>query len=55
MTTHDNERTEKPSARARKPYEAPAVVDRAEFETLALSCGKIGAECTYEPGGPQNS
>ncbi len=27
-------------AGARRPYEAPRVVDSAVFETLALTCGK---------------
>ena len=27
--------------RDRRPYEAPAVLDTAAFETLALSCGKL--------------
>lgn len=38
--------------RARKPYEAPAVISDEVFETLALSCAKANAFVC--PGGNPN-
>lgn len=55
MTTGKDERSLQHHPTERRPYEPPAVMDHADFETLALSCGKVGAECQYTSGGPQNS
>jgi hypothetical protein len=38
----ENEETQR---RARRRYEAPAVLDRAEFETLALTCASTDTSC----------
>lgn len=32
----------------RRPYEAPAVVESAVFETLALACGKTSVEAVCD-------
>ena len=47
MSQDDPELDEnRPHRPARRAYEAPAVVDSAVFETLALTCGKTTSETT---------
>lgn len=40
MQKHED-RTEPGEGRKRRAYEPPRVVETGEFETLALSCGKV--------------
>ncbi len=35
----------------RRPYEPPAIEESSEFETLALTCGKVGGLTCYYGGG----
>lgn len=36
----DEKATKEPKKEGSVPYEAPAIVQEEEFETLALACGK---------------
>lgn len=38
----------------KRPYLPPTVDETAQFETLALACGKTDLSCEYT-GGTQNS
>lgn len=38
-------------SRARKPYEAPCIVESAQFETLALACAKFPDDLICEYSG----
>jgi hypothetical protein len=47
------EGSERDEREPRRRYEPPRVLETAEFETLALACGKIGdqtVDCLFEPG-----
>ncbi len=39
----------------RKPYEQPAIDESADFETLALTCGKVSGVACEDAGGTTNS
>lgn len=41
------DRTEPGNGRKRRTYEPPRVVETGEFETLALSCGKLAPPATF--------
>jgi hypothetical protein len=45
----DDTRTPEP---VRRPYEAPAIVETADFETLALACTQSFANCQPGPDNP---
>ena len=49
---NSNRPADLPTARGKRPYEAPAVVSEEVFETLALSCAK--ANPFVCPGGNPN-
>jgi hypothetical protein len=42
-TTRENQKKLGPAGNAKKHYQKPAFRHERVFETLALSCGKIGA------------
>lgn len=39
----------------RRPYQAPAIEESSEFETLALACGLTAGPSCIRGGGLQNS
>jgi hypothetical protein len=47
--------SENPVVPTRRPYEAPCVLETAEFETLALGCNKIPDDFECELSGTTNS
>jgi hypothetical protein len=48
-TPEDDAKPEPPDSR--RPYSPPKVVESTQFETLALSCGKLSAiACFPNPG-----
>lgn len=49
MQKHED-RTEPGEGRKRRAYEPPRVVETGEFETLALSCGKLAPPATLDCG-----
>lgn len=53
MTNRSNRDAKQGVAERRRPYEPPAVEDTVQFETLALTCGKIMPDdtCAYRSSG----
>lgn len=51
MKSDKNDETENPSSaeQGSRPYEPPAIVDSAQFETLALTCTTTAGTPTCEP------
>jgi hypothetical protein len=49
----DGRQDEEKDERHERRYEPPAILETAEFETLAVSCGKVneagGEECIFSP------
>lgn len=47
MNHDERPRGEQPATATRKPYQRPTIDESAEFETLALTCGKTSSlsEC----------
>ena len=44
----DNQNTEVKREMARRPYEAPRVVDEAVFEGTVLKCGTDSIGCSHD-------
>lgn len=49
MQPDDTDTRDEPKAKL--AYEAPAIVETAEFETLALACGLTGGSECFRNGG----
>lgn len=53
MEPNDNESRDEPTPKL--AYEAPCIVETAEFETLALACGLTGGLACVRAGGLTSS
>ncbi len=55
MERNEDQPADGPNVIPRRRYERPAIDESADFETLALTCGKFDASCKYTAGGTSNS